>query len=64
MNKKVLNLIPKKTFDVPELIQAAKKKKYKVSVYFISEKSWIDIGQWDEFKNSKNKFKLFNNFKS
>ena len=61
MNKKVLSLIPKKTYDVPELIQTALKKKYKVAVYFISEKSWIDVGRWDEFDNSKNKIKLFKN---
>ena len=62
INKKILNLIPKKSYDVPELIQNAKKKGYKISVYFISEKSWIDIGQWDEFDNSRNKIKLFNKF--
>lgn len=61
MDKKVLNLIPNKPYDVPDLIQSAIKKKYKVAVYFISEKSWIDIGQWDEFDNSKNKIKLFKN---
>ena len=62
INKKILKLIPKKSYDVPELIQNAKKKGYKISVYFISEKSWIDIGQWDEFDNSRNKIKLFKKF--
>lgn len=61
MDKQILKLIPKKPFDTPDLIQSAKKKKFKVSVYFISEKSWIDIGQWDEFNISQNKIKLFNN---
>jgi dTDP-glucose pyrophosphorylase len=62
MNKRVLSFIPNKSYNVPELIQAAIKKKCKVVVYFISEKSWIDVGQWDEFDNSKNKIKSFNNF--
>ncbi len=61
MDKKLIRLIPQKTYDVPELIQIAIKKKYKVAVYFISEKSWIDIGRWDELDNSKNKIKLFKN---
>ena len=61
INKKILKLIPNRSFDVPQLIQSAKKKKYKVSVYFISEKSWVDVGQWDEFNNSVDKIKFFNN---
>ena len=47
-------MVPKKTYDVPELIQTALKKKYKVAVYFISEKSWIDVGQWEDLNNALN----------
>ena len=60
INNKILNFIPKKRFDLPDLINIAKKKKKKVSVYFISDKSWIDVGQWDEFNNSSEKLKNFN----
>ena len=61
MDEKILKLVPNKQYDIPELIQTAIKRKYKIAVYFISEKSWIDIGRWEEIDNSKNKIKLFNN---
>ena len=48
INKKVLKLIPKdKTFDFTDLVELAIKKKYRVGLYPINEKSWIDAGSLD-----------------
>ncbi len=46
----VLSLIPENTFfHITELIQAVKKQGGKVGVFPIGEKSWTDIGSWDEY---------------
>jgi len=53
INKKVLSLIPSnKKFDMPELIKKVKNKNGKVAVFPISEKSWLDIGQWEEYQKT------------
>lgn len=52
---KILELIPKnKSFDMNELINKAKKNNMKVGVFPISEKSWTDIGQWEEYSKILN----------
>ena len=51
INPKVLRLIPKnKYFDMNDLIKKSIEKKYKVNVYPVGQKSWIDIGQLAEYK--------------
>lgn len=55
INSKVLSLIPKnKEFDFTDLISKAKKRNKKILVYKVSEKDWIDIGQWPEYKKALN----------
>ena len=45
----VLELIPdNRSFEMSELI-AELNKKMKVGVFPLSEKSWIDVGQWKDF---------------
>ena len=59
-SKNVLKLIPKgKMFDMPDLINVLLKNKMKVGVYPISEKSYIDVGQWEEYIESYKMKKLF-----
>ncbi len=56
INKRVLSLIPKnKKYDINELIGDMIKKNINVGVYPISENSWIDIGNWDEYRKAVNK---------
>tara|TARA_B100000212_G_C27342261_1_gene519748 strand:- start:382 stop:1440 length:1059 start_codon:yes stop_codon:yes gene_type:complete len=51
LERKIIDLIPKNTyFDMTDLIKSVKNKKYRIGVFPISEKSWIDIGQWSEYK--------------
>ena len=57
LNEKILKLIPKnKKYDVNELIEKMISKKLNIGVFPVSEDSWIDIGNWDEYKKALNKF--------
>lgn len=52
---KLLKLIPKnKKFDMTDLIKKAKSKNFNIGVFPISEKSWKDFGDWNEYSKSTN----------
>ena len=56
MNPAILNYVPdKKYFDMIDLIALIQKKDRKVGVYPVSEKSWLDIGQWEEYNSTVRK---------
>ena len=58
LNQKILKLIPKnQKYNINDLINKMISKKLNVGVFPISEDSWIDIGNWDEYKKSLDKFK-------
>tara|TARA_A100001015_G_scaffold312677_1_gene418334 strand:- start:519 stop:1571 length:1053 start_codon:yes stop_codon:yes gene_type:complete len=59
INSKLIGLIPSNYFDVTDLIKKAKVKNLKVLTYIISNNSWVDVGQKEEFKKNKN-FKFSN----
>jgi dTDP-glucose pyrophosphorylase len=49
----VLKFIPQNTFYLmTDFIKDVKKSGGKVGVYPISEKSWVDIGQWEEYREA------------
>jgi len=49
----VLDYIPEEAvFHMTDLINALKKKGERVGVYPVSQKSWVDIGQWEEYKKA------------
>ena len=51
LNPGTLDHIPKdKLFNMPDLIEVLQKKNFKVGVFPVSEKSYLDIGQWSEYK--------------
>lgn len=57
LNPEILSYIPHDTyFDMTDLINAVKKDNQSVSIYPVSEKSWIDVGQWEEYVNSNKIF--------
>ncbi|MHB1688181.1 MAG: nucleotidyltransferase family protein [Ignavibacteriaceae bacterium] len=59
LKSEVLNLIPPdKAFDMTDLINAVISSGGKVGVYPISEKSWIDIGEWSEYKKALEALKI------
>jgi len=53
LNSHVLELIPKnRASSIIDLIEALRSKSGKIGVFPINEKSWIDIGQWEEYKRA------------
>ena len=59
LNPDILQFIPKnKSFDMTDLIKYLKEKKKKIGVYPVSEKSWIDIGQWEEYRKAITNMKV------
>jgi dTDP-glucose pyrophosphorylase/CBS domain-containing protein len=49
----VLDLIPDNTFfHITQLIDELKKKNRRVGVYPVYENSWIDVGQWEEYRKA------------
>ena len=52
----IFNYIPDDTFyHISDLIHALLESNCKIGVYPVSEKSWIDIGTWDEYIKNINK---------
>ena len=57
IKKNIFSLIPKnKNFDFTDLVKLAKKKEKKIGVFVSNENSWLDVGQWNEFKKTLEKF--------
>lgn len=53
INPQTINLIPEnKYFDMTDFIETIKNNGGKVGVYPISENSWIDTGEWSEYKKA------------
>jgi|TARA_Y100000294_G_scaffold29021_1_gene24443 dTDP-glucose pyrophosphorylase len=53
LNPNLIKLIPKnKLYDMTDLLKHAKFKKKKIVVYPIDDGSWIDVGQWSEYRKS------------
>jgi len=53
LNPKTLDMIPDNgLFHMTHLMEKVKENKGTVGVYPISENSWIDIGQWEEYRNA------------
>ena len=56
VDNQIFNLIGKNKFiNFTDLIVLAKKKNKKVGVYPISDESWLDLGQWDEYEKTLKK---------
>lgn len=53
LNPEVLTCIPGNTFfHITDLIEKIRKNGQKIGVFPVSEKSWVDVGQWNEYKKS------------
>jgi len=49
----VIEYIPdNKLYHITQLINDLKRNKRRIGVYPVYEKAWIDIGQWEEYKNA------------
>ncbi|MFA5276261.1 MAG: sugar phosphate nucleotidyltransferase [Candidatus Omnitrophota bacterium] len=59
LSKECLGFIPKNAiFDMTDLIEKLIKNKKAVITYPVNESDYIDIGQWEEYKNAIEKIKL------
>lgn len=55
----LINEIPKNTFfHITQLIETVRKRGGRVGVYPVSEKSWYDIGEWDEYHHTLSHFSV------
>ena len=53
LNPTVLELIPdNKLFHITQLLQKIKENGGQIGVYPVSEKAWIDVGQWAEYRKA------------
>lgn len=59
LKSNVLDLIPKDTFfHMTQLIEAAKAAGKTVGVFPVSENSWIDTGEWDEYRKAVDRMNI------
>ena len=59
MDRDIIDLIPKNTkFDTTDLIQKLKKNKKRVGIFPVSENSWVDVGQWNEYRKTINSLNI------
>lgn len=59
IRKDVLRHVPEsKPFDFPDLIGMVKASGGKIQVYPISQKSWLDAGEWQEYRNTLKELEL------
>ncbi len=59
LEPEILNLIPDNQFyNTTDLINDCVKKGENLGVYPISEKSWLDMGQWEELQKMLNNFNI------
>ncbi len=57
LNPEILEFIPsEKFYHITHLIEDLKNKGKKVGVYPIDDDSWIDVGEWAEFRKAAEKF--------
>ena len=53
LNPNVTDLIPdKKLFHITHLMEKVRENKGTIGVYPVSEKAWIDVGQWAEYRKA------------
>jgi len=56
LEPELLKEIPENQFfHITELIEKIRKRNGKVGVFPVSEKSWKDIGEWDEYLSAAQK---------
>ena len=55
LNPNVIDFIPEKTFfHITQLMEKVKENGGSIGVFPVSEKAWIDVGQWAEYRKALN----------
>ncbi len=58
-NKSVIDFIPKnQKFDMDQLIKTILENRQKVSVFKINQNQWMDLGNWKEYNQSREKIEF------
>ncbi len=53
INPDLIEFIPTESaFDMPDLLETMLEKEMKIGVFTVDEESWIDVGQWSEYKKA------------
>ena len=53
INPDLIEFIPtENAFDMPDLLEIMLEKEMKIGVFTVDEESWIDVGQWSEYKKA------------
>ncbi len=56
---RLLSIIPENTyFDATDLIHYLQEHDYRIGVFPVSDHSWVDVGQWEEYKKAIKKFEV------
>ncbi len=59
LKSEILHLIPEnKFFDITDLIKRVRNHEGKIGVFPVSDKSWIDVGEWEEYREAVRRFEL------
>lgn len=59
INSKIANMVPRnKKFDITHLITLMKRKRKKIGVFPIADDAWVDVGQWNEYREAAAKLKI------
>jgi len=59
INPKIVNYIPKdQNYNITDLIKDVKKDGKKVGVFPIDDSSWVDVGQWADYKKAVESLKF------
>ena len=57
LSPNILKLIPdEKFYHITDLIEDASKKGLSIGVFPVDDDSWIDVGEWAEYKKALNRF--------
>ncbi len=60
VNNAILSLLPEgEVFNFNELILKAKAAGFRIGVFPVNEKSWMDVGQWEEYNKTVNGFQNY-----
>ena len=59
LKSEVLKLIPEdRFFDITHLMETIRNNSGKIGVFPVSDKSWIDVGEWEEYRKAVRRFEI------
>jgi len=60
LKSEVFRFIPENQFfDITDLIKSIQHENGKIGVFPVSDKSWIDVGEWEEYRKAVRRFEIY-----